>query len=248
MVMKRQTLLLFSVLLVLILLSGCRPLGEAYTYQDASSIPLGFAPPWDVLKADKPTTVIGYLVAEDIDSYTLRLIANRPGGLVYKYGYIVNKTADGTGVEWYRVEFVQEAVAKPFGGGATNWIRNLGGVDVKLPKSIYGITFNNDEMYILGYTCIEAEGGYKCGCVDAATCTEKGAWQVNILKFSEGIIDVSCSNDNDCVSGTICENELCVIGSRGDGVTGQSCVDSENGVNYAVKGEVTATYTYYQYV
>src|SRR3989344_2212741 len=123
MVMKKYLLLTFFALLLLTLLSGCKLLGQAYTYQDASSIPLGFAPPWNVLIADRPMMVNAYLVAEDAATYTLRLIVNHPGGIVYKYGYIVNKTADGAGVEWYRVEFPQSPVPKPLGGGATNWIR-----------------------------------------------------------------------------------------------------------------------------
>ena len=99
MVMKKYLLLIFFAFLSLALLSGCRLLGQAYTYQDAASIPLGFAPPWNVLTADRPMMVNAYLVAEDTTSYTLRLIVNHPGGIVYKYVYNVNKTAVGPGVE-----------------------------------------------------------------------------------------------------------------------------------------------------
>ena len=139
---------------------------ECSTYTSVSSVPTGYAVPYDVFSGTK-----NLLVKATCDATSATITAGTVGDgrLVYKYGY---QWRNGS---WQRYTFS--------GTEAGSWIQGV--ATAKLNRSATEMTSVN---YIVAYTCRFIDNVWRCGCRDAACAS--GMWQLQgFKKITEALPD-----------------------------------------------------------
>lgn len=144
-------------MLILVFAVGLTWLLMFISYQTAVLFaPLGYSPPQDVFNSNSQIFFI------DLVNQQLNLRIHHPGAYVYKYVYLwspINNT-------WQRhtLNYVQ-APPSP----NTDWLSE------EAYLNITNVALNQNEIYVVGYTCKKHSGQWKCGCAAQDDC---GYWML----------------------------------------------------------------------
>jgi hypothetical protein len=164
---------------------------------------IGFAPPVNVFS----NNTLVFNVSPDYgsvtsDNFSLNILVNYPGALIYKQGYYWSNSTQS----WKNFSFDESTL------GNSKWIFSYANKTILIPAS--DLRVGNNLVSI--YACKNFNGSWECGCTNSSDKNCR-SWMLQIVDVTEFDLPVSCTSDSDCIIGKMCRDQLCVLSPRGSG-------------------------------
>lgn len=171
-------------LLILVFVAACSPFGKAVSY---TTIPQGYAPPWDVYNNNLPIISITPEVVDlglDQQSFLLSVNMTQRGGFVFKTFYIYTKSG------WRAFDLQGTRVTPSF----------LNGSGINTRVKLYRSDIDAGLNYVIGISCkVQTDNNgikrMKCGCSqDKSKCN---MWMIQTFDVKKDTIAISGSKPSD---------------------------------------------------